>query len=175
VLPSPQQHCRAKLSLQCSGASGESVQSTQRIRPPPRPQDDASAAAINAARLLQFKGKFERLGVECLSDFNLIQPRDLERMKMNVIHKRRFVAAYRSGGGDACLAADPHCLRDNIVLSESVSHPSASCQRNPVAAFPGDTASEELVVTSTQLPGSPSGGNDCAIDEEDEEEYSFCR
>jgi hypothetical protein len=37
-----------------------------------------------------------------------------------------------------------------------------------------DTASEELVVTRTQLAGSPSGGNDCAIDEEDYEEYSFC-
>jgi hypothetical protein len=56
--------------------------------------DDASVAAINAARLFQVKGEFERLGVECLSDFNLIQPRDLERMKMNVIHKRRFVAAF---------------------------------------------------------------------------------
>jgi hypothetical protein len=135
---------------------------------------DASAAALNAARLFQFKGKFERLGVEYLSDFNLIQPRDLERMKMNVIHKRRFVAAFRSGGGDACLAADPQSLRDNSALSESVSYPSASCQRNPVAAFTVDTASEELVVTSTQLPGSPSGGIDCAIDEEDDEEYSFC-
>jgi hypothetical protein len=137
------------------------------------PIDDASAAALNAARLFQFKGEFEQLGVECLSDFNLIRPRDLERMKMNVIHKRRFVAAFRSGGGDACLAADPHSLRDDSALSESVSYPSASCQRNPVAAFPVDTP-EELVVTRTQLAGSPSGGNDCAIDEEDDEEYSFC-
>jgi hypothetical protein len=91
--------------------------------------DDASAPAINADRLFQFKGKFERLGVECVSDFNLIQPRNLERMKMNVIHKRRFVAVFRSGGGDACLAADPHSLRDDIALSESVSYPSDSCQR----------------------------------------------
>jgi hypothetical protein len=64
--------------------------------------------------LFQFKGKFERLRVECLSDFTLIQPRDQERMKMkmNAFHKRRIVAAFRSGGGDACLAADPHSRRN---------------------------------------------------------------
>jgi hypothetical protein len=83
--------------------------------------DGASAAALNAARLFQVKGEFERLVVECLSDFNLIQRRNLERMKMNVIYKRRFVAAFRSGGGDACLAAYPHSLRDDSALSESVS------------------------------------------------------
>jgi hypothetical protein len=78
--------------------------------------DDASAAALNAARLFQFKGEFEQLGVECLSDFNLILPRDLERMRMNVIHKRKFVAAFWSGGGDACLAADPHSPHDDSAL-----------------------------------------------------------
>jgi hypothetical protein len=60
-----------------------------------------------------------------------------------------------------------------VPLSESVSYPSASCQRNPVAAFPVDTASEELVVTSMKLLGSPSGGSGCGIDEEDDEVYSF--
>jgi hypothetical protein len=97
-------------------------------------------------------------------------------MKMNVIHKRRFVSAFRSGAADACLAADLHSLRNDSALRESVSYPSDSCQCNPVAAFQvEDHASEELVVTSTQLPGSPSGGNACAIDEEEDEEYSFCR
>jgi hypothetical protein len=75
--------------------------------------DDVSATALNAAHLFQFKGEFERLGVEYLSDFNLIQPHDLERMEMNVIHKRRFVAALRSGGGDAYLPAHPLSLRDD--------------------------------------------------------------
>jgi hypothetical protein len=95
-------------------------------------------------------------------------------MKMNVIHKRGFVAAFRSGGSYACLVAYPHSLRDDCAIKESASYHSAGCQRNPVAAFPVDTASEELVVTRTQLAGSKSGGNDWAIDEEDDEEDSFC-
>jgi hypothetical protein len=72
--------------MQCSGVSGASVQIAPRLSSPPLIHGRRERrAALSGARLLYFKSKFERLGVERL----------------------RLVDAFRFDFSDVCLAADP--------------------------------------------------------------------
>jgi hypothetical protein len=58
--------------------------------------NDDALKALERARLMQLSNDFKKLGVECADNFQLVQRRDLERMKMNHIQKRRFLVAFPS-------------------------------------------------------------------------------
>jgi hypothetical protein len=127
--------------------------------------NDDALKALERARLMQFSNDCEKLGVECADDFQLVQRRELARMKMNHIQKRRFLVAF-SAAEEAV---------DNPVdgaSNKTIAAAGLSCTRKsgsttiPAAIATGDTRSGAAAQASVrpvqQLDVLASEFQDCS-------------
>jgi hypothetical protein len=128
--------------------------------------NDDALKALERARLMQLSNDFKKLGVECADNFQLVQRRDLERMKMNHIQKRRFLDAFPSteeaavnpvvGASNNTIAADGlSCTRN----SDSTTIPAVATgdARSGAAAQAGVHPAQQLDVLASEFQDCSSG------------------